>query len=93
MNRIDVAGSIWNHTIALQRRYYRLTRKYIAQSGMQRHLLKLRRSQRFGFWQKVGSQAVQQIAERHHQAYQQFFDNKAGRSQVKVGRPTFFLCV
>ena len=25
MNRIDVAGIIWNHTIALQRRYYRLT--------------------------------------------------------------------
>lgn len=89
MNRIDVAGIIWNHTSALQRRYYRLTGKYIAQSRMQRHLLKLRRSQRFGFWQKVGSQAVQQIAARPHKAYQRFFDDKAGRSQVKVGRPTF----
>jgi putative transposase len=89
MNRIDVAGIIWNHTIALQRRYYRLTGKYMAQSRMQRHLLKLRRSQRCGFWQKVGSQAVQQIAERHHKAYQRFFDDKAGRTQVKAGRPTF----
>jgi len=89
MNRIDVAGIIWNHTIALQRRYYRLTGGYVGQSRMQRHLLKLRRSQRFAFWQKVGSQAVQQIAERHHKAYQRFFDDKAGRSQLKVGRPTF----
>ena len=89
INRIDVAGIIWNHTIALQRRYYRMTRGYIGQSRMQRHLLKLRRSQRFAFWQKVGSQAVQQIAERHHKGYQRFFDYKAGNSQVKVGRPTF----
>ena len=89
MNRIDVAGIIWNHTIALQRRYYQLTGGYIGQSRMQRHLLKLRRSQRFAFWQKVGSQAVQQIAQRHQKAYQRFFDYKAGRTQVKVGRPAF----
>lgn len=89
MNRIDVAGIIWNHTIALQRRYYRLTGGYVGQTRMQRQLLKLRRSQRFAFWQKVGSQAVQQIGERHHKAYQRFFDYKAGRSQLQVGRPTF----
>lgn len=89
MNRIDVAGIIWNHTVALQRRYYRMTGGYIGQNRMGRHLLKLRRSQRFAFWQKVGSQAVQQIAERHHRAYRRFFDYKAGRSQVKAGRPKF----
>ena len=77
MNRIDVAGIIWNHTIALQRRYYRLTGGYVGQSRMQRHLLKLRRSQRFAFWQKVGSQAVQQIAERHHKAYQLVITHKS----------------
>ena len=26
---IDVAGMIWNHCVALQRRYYRLTGEYI----------------------------------------------------------------
>lgn len=87
--RIDISGIIWNHAIALQRRYYRLTGKYISEYTLSGHLLKLRRGKRFSFWKMVGSQAVQQLAKRHHQAYQRFFDYMAGRTQVKSGRPTF----
>jgi putative transposase len=89
INRIDIAGIIWNHAIALQRRHYRLTGKTIPLARMQRHLLKLRRSHRFSFWQQVGSQAVQQIAERQHTAYQRFFDYKAGKTAHRAGRPSF----
>ncbi|MCL4256481.1 MAG: helix-turn-helix domain-containing protein, partial [Anaerolineae bacterium] len=28
-HQINVAGMIWNHALALQRRYYKLTGKYI----------------------------------------------------------------
>jgi hypothetical protein len=56
--RIDVAGIIWNHMIALQRRYYRLSGKYISRPDRQRHLLKLRRrSPKYSYWQRLGSQA------------------------------------
>ncbi len=89
MNRIDIAGIIWNHMVALQRRWYRLIGGYIGQARMQRHLLKLRRSRRFAFWQKVGSQAVQELVERHHRAYQRFFAYKQGKSQQPAGRPSF----
>ena len=82
VNQIDISGIIWNHMIALQRKYYRLTGKYIGQSRMQRHLLKLHKTERFTYWQEVGSQAVQQLAERHHKAYQRFFNYKAGKTQL-----------
>ena len=87
--RIDIAGIIWNHMVALQRRYYRLTGGYISRTDMQRHLAKLRRrSPRFRFWQLVGSQAVQELAERHDKAYQRFFAYKRGEGN-QHGRPRF----
>ena len=87
--RIDVSGIIWNHAIALQRRYYRLTGKYISEYTMSGHLLKLRKTERFAYWKMVGSQAVQQLAKRHHNAYKRFFDYKAGKTKIKSDRPTF----
>jgi putative transposase len=87
--RIDSAGIIWNHMVALQRRTYRLTGKYISRYEMQRHLAKLRRrSPRFAFWQLLGSQAVQELAERHDKAYQRFFAYKRGEGR-RHGRPRF----
>jgi putative transposase len=87
--RIDIAGIIWNHMVALQRRYYQLTSGYISRTSMQRHLAKLRRrSPRFRFWELVGSQAVQELAERHDKAYQRFFAYKRGEGP-RHGRPSF----
>jgi putative transposase len=86
--RIDIAGLIWNHMVALQRRYYRLTGKYIGRYKMQKHLAKLRRSPRFAHWQLLGSQAVQELAERHDKAYQRFFAYKRGEGR-RHGRPGF----
>lgn len=87
--RLDIAGMIWNHMVALQRRTYRLSGKYISRYDMQRHLAKLRRrSPRFAFWQMVGSQAVQELAERQDRAYQRFFAYKQGKGP-RHGRPRF----
>ena len=44
---IFVSSMIWNHFVALQRRYYRLTGKYISLNSMNKHVLKLRRTWRF----------------------------------------------
>jgi len=87
--RIDIAGLIWNHMVALQRRTYRLTCGYINRYRMQKHLAKLRRNvSRFDHWQMVGSQAVQELAERHDRAYQRFFAYKRGEG-ARHGRPRF----
>ena len=62
---------IYNHFIALHKRYYRLWGKYLNCAKLQAHIAQLRK--RKEFWQSVGSQAVQDICQRIDQAYQLFF--------------------
>jgi putative transposase len=68
---INAAGVIYNHCIALHRRYYRMWGKHLSCAKLQRHIAKLRK--RNPFWQQVGSQAVQDICQRIEKAYQLFF--------------------
>jgi putative transposase len=68
---ISAAGVIYNHAIALHRRYYRMWGKHLNCAKLQKHIAKLR--QRNKFWQMVGSQAVQDICQRIDKAYQLFF--------------------
>lgn len=75
---INIAGIIWNHCIALQRRCYRLFGAYIPKYTLQKHIAKLRNSDRYSYWQKVGSQAVQDIIERLDKSYQRFFKKQGG---------------
>ncbi len=82
-HKIFVASTIWNHFIALQRRYYRLSGKYIALHDMNRHVLKLRKRARFALWRDLHSQASQEVCRRVDDAYQRFFNKLA------KGRPKF----
>jgi putative transposase len=68
---INAAGVIYNHCIALHRRYYRMWGKHLNCAQLQAHIAKLRK--RIPFWQQVGSQAVQDICQRIEKAYQLFF--------------------
>lgn len=68
---INAAGSIYNHCVALHKRYYRMWGKHLNCNKLQSHIAKRRkRNQR---WQLVGSQAVQDICQRIEKAYQLFF--------------------
>ncbi|WP_375494341.1 RNA-guided endonuclease InsQ/TnpB family protein [uncultured Nostoc sp.] len=74
---INAAGIIYNHCIALHKRYYRMWGKHLNCAKLQAHIAKLRK--RNSFWQSVGSQAVQDICQRIEKAYQLFFKhNKKG---------------
>ena len=76
---IDIAGLVWNHAIALQRRYYKLTGKYISRFDMQKHLAKLRRrSPRFSHWKMLYAKPLQELCLRLHLAYQRFFKRISG---------------
>lgn len=68
---INAAGVIYNHCIALHKRYYRMWNKHLSSAKLQAHIAKLRK--RNLFWQLVGSQAVQDICQRIEKAYQLFF--------------------
>lgn len=60
---------------------------------LQKHLSKLKKLEKYSFWGKVGSQAIQEITERIDKGYQRFFDNikarNAGKTQGKVSPPKF----
>lgn len=82
-HKIFVASTIWNHLIALQRRYYCLNGKYISYVDMSNHVLKLRKTQRFALWKDLYSQSCQDVCHRADDAYQRFFNKLA------KGRPKF----
>ena len=85
--QIDVAGIIWNHCVALHRRYYRLTGKHLHANQLKNHITKLKKLPKYAFWSMVGSQAIQDVVERIDRSYKLFFRNlKAG---VKTAPPQF----
>ncbi len=91
--QINAAGLAHNHIVALHRRYYKLFRKHIGLSKMQAHLVKLKSIPRFAFLKEIGSQALQEVAERVEKGYQRFFDylkdKKSGKYLRRVGIPKF----
>lgn len=80
---INTAAVIYNHCIALHKRYYRMFGKYLTQGKLKKHIAKLRK--RIDWWKSVGSQAVQDIIERIDRAYVAFFE----RNHKGVRPPTF----
>jgi putative transposase len=71
--QINAAGVIYNHCIALHKRYYRMFKKHLNCAKLQAHIAKLRK--RKPFWKSVGSQAVQDICQRIEKGYQLFFQH------------------
>ena len=68
---INASASIYNHCIALHKRYYKMFGKHLNQYCLMKHIAKLRK--RIKYWQKVGSPAVQDIIQRIEKAYKLFF--------------------
>ena len=75
---IDAFAEVYNHFIALHKRYYQGFGKYPSKAKLQRHLTKLKRTTRFAHWCLLPSQALQNVIERIDFGYQKFFarDNK-----------------
>lgn len=67
------ASFVWNHALALQKRYYRIFGKYISKAMMQKHFAK-RISRNL-----LGAQTTQEIIERLDIAYRRFFKRLAKR--------------
>ena len=72
---------VWNHIVALYRRYYKLYKTNPSCSKMQRHIAKLAKNNEY--WSKMGSQSLQELCQRVDASYREFFKKK-GR-----GRPNF----
>jgi len=85
--QINISGIIWNHCIALHRRYYRLTGKSLNGYALMKHLAKLKKIAKYSYWNLVGSQAIQDIVQRIDKAYKLFFGNL--KRKVRTSPPGF----
>ncbi len=56
---VNVSGIIYNHCIALYKRYYKLYGKSLNKFQLQKHLTKLKKRPKYAFWNNVPSQATQ----------------------------------
>lgn len=83
-----VACQIWNHSIALHRRYYKMWGKHLNQSRLKKRIAFLRNHIR-PEWQALGSQSVQDVIERIDKAYQRFFGWCKKRTGRRVSPPKF----
>ena len=80
----NVAGLIWNHCIALQRKVYQRYGAYVSRFVMQKHIAKLRmRHPKYAHWKQLNAQATQIIVQRVDGAYQRFFKGDAGKPRFK----------
>ncbi len=84
---IDIAGIIYNHCIALHKRYYKLYGKHLNKFQLQKHLTKLKKLPKYGYWKQVPSQAIQDITDRIDKAYKLFWKNK--KQGIKSSPPSF----
>jgi putative transposase len=84
---INIAGSIYNHLIALHKRYYRLYGKSLNANKLMKHITKLKKKKRFAYWNLLGSQAIQDIAQRIDRAYKLFFENS--KRGIRSAPPSF----
>ena len=73
--QINAAGLIYNHCIALHKRYFRIFGKYPNLYFLQKHLTKLKKVERFSYFKSIGAQAVQETAARIDRAYRLYFKN------------------
>jgi putative transposase len=75
---IDLAAEIWNHSVALKNRYYKLFGKGLPKAKLQAHLARLRKG-RMAHWRAVGSQSVQAITDRLYLAWEAYFKGDVKR--------------
>jgi putative transposase len=86
-DRINISGIIYNHCIALHKRYYRIFKKSLNSAKLQKHLAKIKKFNKYRFWQKVPAQSIQDIAQKIDKGYKLFFLNQ--KKKIKSSPPTF----
>ena len=84
---IDGHAHVWNHCVAVQRRYYAIYGKYISKFRLINHISKLKQLPRFAHWNQLPSQAIQDVVVRIDKGYKAMFEARS--KGKKWGRPRF----
>ena len=81
---LSIACTIYNHCIALQKRYYRLFKKNISENRLKKFITKLKKIDRFSCWNQLNSQVIQDIIERIMRSYKSFFSNRKKNKRANL---------
>ena len=82
-HQINVACYIYNHCIALKKRFYRRFKVGVSEAKLKKHLAKIKHRKRFSFFGDLNSQTIQDIVERIEKGYKAFF------KKTSIHPPTF----
>lgn len=85
--QINSFGLVYNHCIALHRKYYKIFGKYLKRNFLQKHLFKLKKLPKFNFLCGLNSQAIQDVTDRIDRAFQLFFRNV--KRKIRCSPPNF----
>ena len=81
---LGIARNIYNHCIALDRRYYKVFGKHLSAFTIQKHITKLKQRDK-KYWCILNAQAIQEIAERIDKGYKLFFvERKRGNKKISI---------
>ena len=78
---------MYNHCIALHKRYWHLFHKSLNKNELQKHLTKLKKQKKFVYWQDIPSHAIQDITDRIDRGYKLFWGNL--KRKKKTAPPKF----
>lgn len=86
--QIDRFGVVYNHCIALHRKFFHLTGKLLGKYDLMSHLARIKHRPKWeAIFEGLDAQAVQNVAERIDKAYKLFFRNL--KHKVKTSPPKF----
>ena len=82
-----VACKVYNHCIALHKRYWKLYHKSLSNFRLNRHLTKIKKLNKFADWADLPSHAIQDITSRIDKGYKLFWENL--KRKKKTSPPKF----
>ena len=68
-----VACKVYNHCIALHKRYWKLYHKSLNRFRLNRHITNLKKLDKFAYWKDLQSHAIQDITDRIDKGYKLFW--------------------
>ena len=84
-NDLDIIGIVPNHFVAVSRRYYRQYSKSLSYAKMSAHLTKLKRLEKYAYWNIPYSWSLQNMLKRLAESYREM-------KTLGWGQPRFKKC-
>lgn len=86
-HQLWVACKVYNHAIALHKRYWHLYHKSLPKFTLSTYLTKLKRLPKYAYWNDIPSHAIQDITDRIQRDYKFFWENL--KNKRKTAPPKF----